>query len=342
MARADLLLALTRAALSGDVERSRSVVEAIAAEEDHKRHTVLAAQLAAELDKRLSSSAPLRPHPAGPIPGEARGFREVMPKMRLDELTLTRRTRRELQQLISEQHRFELLRNHGLEPRHRLLLVGPPGNGKTACAEALATELALPFLVLRYEQIITSYLGETASKLEAVVHDAKRRHCVLFLDEFDVLAKERSDEHEAGEIKRVVSSLLLQLDTLPSHVLLVAATNHAQLLDSAVWRRFQVQLELPDPTPEDRLKFSRRKAAQIQLGISQAALCRIVSKLPLRSFAELEAALLDVRRREVLDGPSWSREASARAVDDVIELYAEVRGRQGVETCGQHGQDQPV
>lgn len=119
-------------------------------------------------------------------------------------------------------------RSYGLEPRHRLLLVGPPGNGKTSLAEGIAEALMLPFLVVRYEGIIGSYLGETASRVARLFDYVRTRQCVLFLDEFDTLGKERGDPQETGEIKRVVSSLLLQLDNLPSHVLVVTATNHAR------------------------------------------------------------------------------------------------------------------
>ena len=104
----------------------------------------------------------------------------------------------------------------GLEPRNKILLVGPPGNGKTSLAEAIATSLMIPLYVVKYESIIGAYLGETASKLSKLFEFAKTRQCVLFFDEFETLGKERGDQQETGEIKRVVSSLLLQIDALPS------------------------------------------------------------------------------------------------------------------------------
>ena len=119
-----------------------------------------------------------------------------------------------------------LLRSHSLEPRHTILLIGPPGTGKTSLAGAIAAELALPFLTVRYEGLVGSYLGETAGRLQEVVDYVSRTPCVLFFDEFDSVGKERSDAQETGEIKRVVSSLLLQMDALPSHCVVVCATNH--------------------------------------------------------------------------------------------------------------------
>ena len=107
-------------------------------------------------------------------------------------------------------------------------MVGSPGNGKTSLAEAIATELMVPFIVIRYETLIGSYLGETANRLKQIIDYAKTQRCVLFLDEFETVGKERGDTHETGEIKRVVSSLLLQFDDLPDYVVVIAASNHPE------------------------------------------------------------------------------------------------------------------
>ena len=202
-------------------------------------------------------------------------------------------------QLVEEQRRADLLRSHSLEPRHRLLLVGPPGNGKTSLAEAIAEALALPLFVVRYELMIGSFLGETATRLKRMIDYARTQPCVLFFDEFDAIGKERGDKHETGEIKRVVSSLLMQVDDLPSYTIVIAATNHAELLDKAAWRRFQLKIELPQPTAKDLGKFIDRffKRFTENPGISSAA---TVKKLGSVSFAEAEQFCLDVQRRHVL------------------------------------------
>src|SRR5258705_225336 len=114
--------------------------------------------------------------------------------------------------------------------------------------EAIASALMVPFVLARYDALITSFLGETATRLRKLFEYAHTRRCVLFFDEFDTLGKERGDIHETGEIKRVVSSLLLQIDDLPSYVVVIAATNHPELLDRAVWRRFQLRVHLQPPT----------------------------------------------------------------------------------------------
>ncbi|MEV0743458.1 ATP-binding protein [Streptomyces sp. NPDC050549] len=242
------------------------------------------------------------------------------PEKRITDLVLTGEVRLAVNELIEEHHRRDLLRSHGVEPRHRLLFVGPPGGGKTTLAEAIATELAIPLLSVRYEGLIGSYLGETAGRMETLFAAVRVRPCVLFFDEFDAVAKERGDTHETGEIKRVVSSLLLQVDKLPSHVVVIAATNHSELLDRAVWRRMQLRLELPHPTRAGRLEWlsAWSERTGVEFGLS---LRTIAERLDSVSYAELEEFALDVQRRSILSGP----EPDAREVTQRVLQHWSVR-----------------
>lgn len=300
MARSDLLINLVKASANGDKQLVHRTVEAIVAEERAKRHNVLAERLESAL-KMNGNGSSLRAVPQGPdTQTRARSFvSESTPRRHLGDLVLPDITERAIKQLVEEQQRASILRSHSLEPRHRLLLVGPPGNGKTSLAEAIAEALALPFFTVRYESMIGSFLGETASRLKHVFDYVRTTPCVLFFDEFDAVGKERGDTHETGEIKRVVTSLLMQIDDLPSYVVVVAATNHAELLDRAVWRRFELRLSLPAPDEKQLAAFvanlSRR--ADIQLGVKPQ---QVANTLGLVSYGEAELFFLDLARRQVL------------------------------------------
>ena len=299
MARADQLLALARAGSCGDRVAFRKALEEIIAAERARQHHVLADRLATHLDGTGSTDRVLGPTRRS---GTADLFHEIAPVRMLDDLVLPTDVVATCRQLLAEHHRTDLLRAHNLEPRHRLLLTGPPGNGKTSLAEALATELVVPLLSVRYESVIASYLGETSVRLAKLFEQVRTHRCVLFFDEFDVVGKERGDVHETGEIKRVVSSLLLQVDDLPSHVVVVAATNHPELLDRAVWRRFQVRLDLPVPTQSLAEEWFRRfeKRNGFKLGRAPTTLAKQLRSL---SFSELEQFGLDVQRQHVLGLP---------------------------------------
>jgi SpoVK/Ycf46/Vps4 family AAA+-type ATPase len=313
VARADLLIHLVRAARERDDGELRRAVESMIAEERGKQHHLLAERL----EEALKASGPLNGHePAAP---NERGFTVLTPRCRLDDLVLPDRARDAVDELIEEQQRSELLRAYGLEPRHRILLVGPPGNGKTSLAESIAEALLLPLVVVRYEEVVGSYLGETAARLASVFAFARTRRCVLFFDEFDAVAKERGDEHETGEIKRVVSSLLLQVDSLPSHAVVVGASNHPELLDRAVHRRFQLRLELPPPGKAARIAWFERFLASFDepVGMSPDTLAR---KTVGASFSQLQDLAEDIRRRRVLE-PSTSLR---RLVPHRIAVWREV------------------
>ena len=299
MARSDLLVSLVTAVASGDRRLMRSTVEAIIAEERSKQHNVLADKLAKAM--RDMGNGVQHPHalPAETVHRGRDFIAEVQPQRRLEELILPEPVQTACRQLIEEHHRADVLRAHSLEPRHRALLVGPPGNGKTTLAEGVAEALALPLFVVRYELMIGSYLGETASRLKHLFDYVRTTPCVLFFDEFDVLGKERGDTHETGEIKRVVSSLLLQVDDLPSYTIVIAATNHAELLDRAAWRRFQIRVELPKPTRKQMAAFVASFLDRLNEPAGMTAETLAMRLGPV-SYGEAEQFCLDLFRRRVL------------------------------------------
>lgn len=304
MARADLLTSLIKYGIQGDQAQFRKVVEAIIAEERSKQHTVLAESL-----RNLLQNTPSSARNGNGFSPAFNGFvQEVIPQKKLDTLILPDEVLATCEELIQEHHRSDLLRSYNVEPRNRILLIGPPGNGKTSLAEAIAEALMVPLLNVRYEAVVGAYLGETAIRLRKLIEYACTRKCVLFFDEFETLAKERGDIHETGEIKRVVSSLLLQIDSLPGYVVVVGATNHAELLDRAVWRRFQVRMSLPQPSQVQLAEWFSRFEQRISIPLGHAHK-NLAKRLTGSNFAEVEEFGATVFRQYVLQQPDADMKA---------------------------------
>ncbi|NTG36978.1 AAA family ATPase [Agrobacterium rhizogenes] len=296
MARSDLLVSLVKAGASGDRSTLTTTVEAIVAEERSKSHHVLADKL-----HRALQSVPITPSSELRRPqGVGRDFIiESEPRTTLDSLILTLPAEQLTRQLTEEQRRADLLRAQGMQPRHRVLLSGPPGNGKTSIAEAIAEAVAVPLLTVRYDALVGAYLGETNARLARLFDYVRTTPCVLFFDEFDAVGKERGDVHETGEIKRVVSFLLMQLDQLPSYVIVVAATNHAELLDRAVWRRFQLRIDMPTPDTDSVAVLVNRFFEMWPEDPGMSART-VASQLGQTSYAEVREFCQNIRRRHIL------------------------------------------
>ncbi len=296
MARADTVINMVKAVMGGDLVSFRKIVESVIAEERTKKHTVFADRLNA-----LLNDSPVMHHrqPAISQNGAKDLVFEVVPNKRLEELVLDDDIVSSCKELVEEHQRAEILKSYGLSPRNKILFAGPPGNGKTSLAEAVAYELMYPMLVIRYDSLIGSYLGETAARLQKVFEIARTRQCVLFFDEFETLGKERGDTRETGEIKRVVSSLLLQIDRMPSHTVVITASNHPELLDRAVWRRFQIRMELKGPSKKHRISFLEKFEEKTTFAFGQS-LSVLADKLHGGSYAEIEDFCTDVLRQAIL------------------------------------------
>lgn len=185
----------------------------------------------------------------------------LMPKITLGDVALPEKTKQALQQVVEEQKSFEQLVNKGISPANRILFCGPPGCGKTLTANALAGELKIPVAYVKLDGLVSSYLGQTGTNIRKIFDFVKNKRIMLFLDEFDAIAKKRDDTNELGELKRVVTTLLQNMDSMPANVFLVAATNHHHLLDPAIWRRFNSSILLELPTAEQRGEIIQRYCA---------------------------------------------------------------------------------
>lgn len=309
MAQADLLVNLVKSASNSDQITLRKTVETLIKEERANGHKILAERLAkALIPTTIKPFINESSRQNGNI-GQYKDFiYEITPKRSLNSLVLRDDINNLINEVVEEQHRSELLHAHNLRARNRLLFIGPPGNGKTTLAEALANDLMYPLLVVRYENLVGSYLGETSGRLKNLFDFAKTQRCVIFFDEFETLGKERGDTHETGEIKRVVSSLLLQIDDLPDYVVVVAASNHPELLDRAVWRRFQVRVELPLPTQEQLVRFISdiENRSSIRFGYKIEELAKQFVGI---NFAEVEEFCFSVVRRAILEGQNENAKA---------------------------------
>lgn len=239
------------------------------------------------------------------------------PVRSLDELVFTPAIRGSLRRIEQEFRGRDAIAGLGLHPRSRLIFVGPPGCGKTVCAEALAGSLGMKLLYARFDGIVSSYLGETATNLRRVFTFAAQQNAILFFDEFDALGKRRDDPHEVGELKRVISSFLQILDAHPRDKFVVAASNHQGMLDEALWRRFDDVLEFPMPKAADLvvlLQLRLRPVSTTGLDLRKAA-----AKMRGFSFADAERVCHEAMKALAMRG---SRELAETDLALEIEQQA--------------------
>ena len=179
-----------------------------------------------------------------------------------DELSLADSVQQEIDSFLSEWSQEKRLLENGLIPRKSVLLVGPPGCGKTLIARYVARSLGMPLFLLRFDALISSYLGATSGNIRSVFEFAGNNRCAIFFDEIDAIAKLRDDKNDLGELKRVVISLLQNFDLLTGRGIVIGATNHPHMLDPALWRRFELVLEVNFPPPSARLRIIEKNFSQ--------------------------------------------------------------------------------
>lgn len=304
---ANHLLALLNSHIDGDEERFLSIALQVAAQEARQGRPDEAEKLKRLVQRARDQQRTGRP--AGgqtPIPlarprGELQGLVEsTYPKVTLVSMVLADDVRSRLARVVRQQLERATLRDHGQAPTTHMLLVGPPGTGKTMTASALAGELRLPLFTVRLEALFSRFLGETAGKLRLVFDQVAQTRGVYLLDEFDAIGARRGDPNDVGEIRRVLNSVLSFMEEPnTTDSLVLAATNHVEILDEALARRFDDVIEygLPDPT-------GARAIIERRLG---------KFKLAARSWASIEPALLGLSQAELV------RAADAVVKDAILE-----------------------
>lgn len=289
MASADQLKALLASHIEGDSQRFYSIAMQLAAHEAKVGHGKLAEELRALIDDAKRRHGLNQPIPISKPRGELAGLLSVSyPKVRLADMVLAADLELQIQRVIKEQRHTARILEHGLSPRRKLLLVGPPGTGKTLTASVLAGELGIPLYQVRLDGLITKFMGETASKLRQVFDATGQTRGVYFFDEFDAIGSQRGMNNDTGEIRRVLNSFLQMIEQDHSHSLIVAATNHPEILDHALFRRFDdvLRYALPDESQIAFLLKSRLSKATVK-GVVWKRLAKAANGL---SYAEVTRA----------------------------------------------------
>ncbi|MYH20379.1 MAG: ATP-binding protein [Gemmatimonadetes bacterium] len=304
MARADLLKRLFIAYRDSDRNSFMEVARSIVDEERRKHHSILANELLRILDNGVVAATPsLRGslHPAPRDQERKTPLLEVrQPARYFQDLVLDTSIRKLLLKVIREFREWDVLESSGLWPSNKLLFCGPPGCGKTVTAEVIASELGLPLVYIRFDSVVSSLLGETASNLRKVFEYIHEDTWVVLFDEFDAIGRSRDDVTEHGEIKRVVNSFLQMLDSSHGRSLIIAATNFEQALDPAIWRRFDEIIRFERPTASQIEEMFSKKLDMVKN--PKVSTKRYLKQLEGCTFGDIERVSLDILKACALDG----------------------------------------
>jgi SpoVK/Ycf46/Vps4 family AAA+-type ATPase len=299
------IIALLKSHLEGDDKEFLSVAMQAAAHEARLGHTSVAQQLRDLIDESKRRTAGIQTRAGQLIVLEPRGelanlLSVQTPSLRLSDVTLSPILADRLKRVLLEQRQQKKLREHALHPRRKLLFIGPPGSGKTMTASALAGELHLPLFTIMLEGLITKFMGDTAAKLKLVFDALRETPGVYLFDEFDALGAHRNQANDVGEIRRVLNSFLQFLENDNSQSLIVAATNHPEMLDRALFRRFDDVIEYTLPDTELAKDILLRKLAYFQMADLDWSL--LLPETDGLSHAELSRASEEAAKQAVLSG----------------------------------------
>jgi len=302
MARADLLKKLFSSYRQDDKELFYTIALEIIEDERKKNHGILADDLKMILNGSLqtkktnimSSSTPRDKDKDIPL------VEIIYPEKYFSDLIVSKDRIEQLDRIVNEFSNWDVLVSNGVFPIRRALFYGPPGCGKTLAAQALAGEIGIPMLYVRFDALISSYLGETASNIRKVFDYAKNDSWLIFFDEFDAIGRSRNDATEHGEIKRVVNAFLQQIDNYKGRSLIIAATNFEDSLDYAIWRRFDETIRFDMPTNEEKMKLFELKIGRFK-GPSHL-LKQYMNELEHFSHSDIEKLAQMIMKQCILEG----------------------------------------
>ena len=326
MTTARQLIAMIRSHAVGDNERFLSIAEEVATDAQKAGKTKVADDihrlLANVRSNKEASVTSIRPTPIAKPRGELLGLIKVTyPETRLGDLVLDPDLAKRISRIVLEQKEYRALEAHGLQPRKRFLFSGPPGTGKTMTASAIAGELSMPLFTILLDGIINKYMGESAAKLRLVFDAMLTSRGVYFFDEIDALATSRGSENDVGEARRLLTALLQFLEEDTSRSVIVAATNLRNLLDPAIFRRFQGAFSYALPKPDEARRILRQHLLQFQKAdLDWPAIDVATAGL---SQADLASAADDAAREAVLDnGGNLETDLLIRALRDRTQLHS--------------------
>ena len=325
MARADLLKKLFSSYNNDDRELFIKTAYELIADERKKNHSILADELEMVLNGgkkqyRQSISA-MKTVAAQNSDKEDRLVEIVYPDKYFDDVVLPQEKALQLEEVIREFQNWDILISNGVGPINKLLFYGPPGCGKSLSASILAAEIGIPLMYVRFDALVSSYLGETASNIRKVFDLAKSDSFIILFDEFDAIGRSRNDATEHGEIKRVVNTFLQQLDNFKGRSIIIAATNFEQSLDYALWRRFDDTIRFDLPSNDEKIKLFALKLKQFN-GPSYA-FETFLSATENFSHADIENICKIIMRKCILAGKrNYSKKDIEYAVEKQKQMVA--------------------
>ncbi len=319
------LIEMVEAFVSKDNDAVYKIANEVIEDEEKKKHHLLASQLKRilmENPSAMNTNITLNQQiPTIPRDNE-KGFRLLdVRKFFLDwnDTILTKNTEEILKRIVKELENEDILATYGLKPKRKILFYGPPGTGKTLTAKVMSSVIGYPLVYIRFESVISSYLGETASNLRKIFDYIEKGRWVVLFDEFDIIGKQRDDPTEHGEIKRVVNNFMLMLENYEGDSVIIASTNHPQLLDIGVWRRFDeiAYFDLPD---KERRKKIFGKYLNVMKKNKNFNVNQFLDETEGFSGADIEQVCVEALKTAILNGEDsvsldYLKEATSKKIE---------------------------